>query len=81
MNEQEKDKFIKQLQDEVGKWHHAYDALLIERNQLASRITELERKCEMQEKNIREQAEEIAKKDERIDELKESLRNVFIRTR
>lgn len=81
MNEQEKDKVIKQLQDEVGKRQHAYDALLIERNQLASRITELESKCEMQEKNIREQAEEIAKKDERIDELKGSLRNVFIRTR
>ena len=81
MNEQEKDKFIKQLQDEVGKWHHAYDALLIERNQIVSRITELEGKCEMQENNIRKQAEEIAKKDERIDELKESLRNVFIRTR
>lgn len=81
MNEQEKDKFIKQLQDEVGKWHHAYDALLIERNQLVSRIMELESKCEMQEKNIREKAEEIAKKDDRIDELKESLRNVFIRTR
>ena len=81
MNEQEKDKFIKQLQDEVGKWHHAYDALMIKRNQLVSRITELESKCEMQEKNIREQAEEIAKKDERIDELEESLRNVFIRTR
>ena len=42
MNEQEKDKVIKQLQDEVGKRQHAYDALLIERNQLASRITELE---------------------------------------
>lgn len=35
MTEKEKDLLIKQLQDEVGKWHHAYDALLIERNKLA----------------------------------------------
>ena len=74
MNEREKDNLIKQLQDEVGKWHNAYDALLVERNQLVSKQVELE-------KSIREQAEAIAKKDERIDELKESLRNVFIRTR
>lgn len=74
MNEQEKDKFIKQLQDEVGKWHHAYDALLIERNQLVSKQVELE-------KNIGELAKAIALKDDRIEELKESLRNVFIRTR
>lgn len=42
MTEIEKDKFIKQLQEEVGQWHHAYDALMIERNQLVSRILELE---------------------------------------
>lgn len=74
MNEQEKDKVIKQLQDEVGKRQHAYDALLIERNQLASKQVELE-------KSIREQAETIAMKDNRIDELEGTLRNIFIRTR
>ena len=67
-------KYTKQLEEEVGQWHHAYDALLVEKNQLVSRITELE-------KSIREQAEAITMKDDRIEELKESLRNVFIRTR
>jgi FtsZ-binding cell division protein ZapB len=67
-------KYTKQLEEEVGQWHHAYDALLVERNQLVSKIMELE-------KSIREQAEAIAMKDDRIEELKESLRNVFIRTR
>ena len=35
--------YIEQLRGEVGKWHHAYDALMVERNQLVSRIKELER--------------------------------------
>ncbi len=74
MTEQEKDKLINQLQNEVSKWRHAYDALMIERNQLVSKQVELE-------KSLREQAEAIAMKDDRIEELKESLRNVFIRTR
>ena len=81
MNEREKDNLIMQLQDEVGKWHHAYDALMTERTQLVSQISELEGKCEMQEKHIREQAETIAMKDNRIDELEGVLRNIFIRTR
>lgn len=81
MTEIEKDKFIKQLQEEVGQWHHAYDALMIERNQLVSRILELEHKLEMHEKDIGEFAKAIAMKNNRIDELEESLRNVFIRTR
>ncbi len=33
-----------QLENEVGKWHHAYDALMVERNQLVNRLMELERK-------------------------------------
>ena len=36
--------YTKQLEDEVGKWHHAYDALMVERNQLAKRVKELEKK-------------------------------------
>ncbi len=74
MNEREKDNLIKLLQDEVGKWHNAYDALLVERNQLVSKQVELE-------KSIREQAEAIAMKDNRINELEGVLRNIFIRTR
>lgn len=34
--------YTKQLEGDVGKWHHAYDNLMIERNQLVNRIKELE---------------------------------------
>lgn len=34
--------YTAQLEKEVGRWHHAYDALMVERNQLARKITELE---------------------------------------
>lgn len=30
--------YTKQLEGEVGKWHHAYDALLVERNALAHEL-------------------------------------------
>ena len=36
--------YTRQLEAEVGKWHHAYDALMVERNQMAARIAKLERK-------------------------------------
>ena len=32
--------YTKQLEGEVGKWHNAYDALMIERNQMAKTICE-----------------------------------------
>jgi len=35
--------YTQQLEAEVGTWHHAYDALMIELNQLVSRINELEK--------------------------------------
>ena len=35
--------YTKQLEDEVGKWHHAYDALVIERNALDRKILETEK--------------------------------------
>ena len=34
--------YTQQLRDEVGKWHHAYDALMVERIHLVNRIKELE---------------------------------------
>lgn len=34
----EKDAYIEQLRGEVSKWHHAYDALLTERNALAHEL-------------------------------------------
>ena len=30
--------YTRQLEGEVGKWHHAYDALVIERNALVRKI-------------------------------------------
>ena len=36
--------YTRQLENEVGKWHNAYDALMVERNQLVNRIMELEQK-------------------------------------
>ena len=32
--------YTKQLEGEVGKWHKAYDALMIERNQMAKTLCE-----------------------------------------
>lgn len=34
--------YTRQLENEVGKWHHAYDALMVERNKLVNRIREVE---------------------------------------
>lgn len=33
--------YTKQLEDEVGKWHHAYDALMVERNDLVKELLKL----------------------------------------
>lgn len=41
--------YTRQLENEVGKWHHAYDALMVERNQLVNRIMELERKIKTED--------------------------------
>ena len=38
MTEREKDAYIEQLRGEVSKWHHAYDALLVERNAIAHEL-------------------------------------------
>ena len=35
--------YTKQLEYDVGKWHHAYDALVIERNALVRKILETEK--------------------------------------
>ena len=38
--------YTKQLENEVGKWHHAYDALMVERNQLARELATWKRSAE-----------------------------------
>ena len=35
--------FTRQLEGEVGKWHHAYDALVVERNMLVNRLLKYEK--------------------------------------
>lgn len=35
--------YTKQLEGEVGKWHHAYDALMVERNKLVNRLMSTEK--------------------------------------
>lgn len=35
--------YIRQLEGEVGKWHHAYDALVVERNALVNRLLKYEK--------------------------------------
>ena len=35
--------YTRQLENEVGKWHHAYDALMVERNQLVNKLMATEK--------------------------------------
>lgn len=35
--------YTRQLENEVGKWHHAYDALMVERNQLVDNLLKYEK--------------------------------------
>lgn len=35
--------YICQLEGDVGKWHHAYDALMVERNQLVNKMKSTEK--------------------------------------
>lgn len=39
--------YTKQLEGEVGKWHNAYDALVIERNALVSKLLQYEKTVEV----------------------------------
>ena len=35
--------YAKQLEGEVGKWHHAYDSLMVERNALVNKLMATEK--------------------------------------
>lgn len=39
--------YTRQLENEVGQWHHAYDALIVERNALVKKILETEKTVEV----------------------------------
>ena len=56
--------YTKQLEGEVGKWHHAYDALVIERNQLVNHLKSTEKFLEAEREECdrwRKMAAELAK--------------------
>lgn len=39
--------YTRQLEGEVGKWHNAYDALMVERNALVSKLLQYEKTVEV----------------------------------
>ena len=41
--------YTQQLEGEVSKWHHAYDALVVERNALVRKILETEKSVEVKD--------------------------------
>ena len=56
--------YTQQLEGEVGKWHHAYDALLIERNQLVNHLKSTEKFLEAEREECnrwRKRSAELAK--------------------
>lgn len=65
--------YTRQLENEVGKWHHAYDALMVERNQLVNRLMELEQ--EIDELKIKN---EIIQKshDATVQEINDLINNI-----
>lgn len=65
--------YTAQLEKEVGRWHHAYDSLMIERNQLVNRLMELE-----QEINGLKIKNEIIQKshDATVQELNDLINNI-----
>lgn len=65
--------YTTQLEKEVGRWHHAYDAMMVERNQLVNRLMELEQ--EIDELKIKN---EIIQKshDATVQELNDLINNI-----
>ena len=56
--------YTQQLEGEVGKWHHAYDALMVERNQLVNNLKSTEKFLEAEREACdrwRKRAAELAK--------------------
>lgn len=55
--------YTKQLEGEVSKWHHAYDALMVERNQLVNHLKSAEKFLEAEREECsrwRQRAAELA---------------------
>lgn len=62
--------YTKQLEDEVGKWHHAYDALIVERNALVNRLLKYEKTVSIRNE---EGAESVALLRETFDAISGEL--------
>ncbi len=59
-----------QLEGEVGKWHHAYDALVVERNALVNRLLKYEKTVSIRNE---EGAESVALLRETFDAISGEL--------
>ena len=62
--------YTRQLEGEVGKWHHAYDALIVERNQLVNSLLKYEKTVSIRNE---EGAESVAILRETYDAISDEL--------
>lgn len=62
--------YTRQLENEVGKWHHAYDALVVERNALVNRLLKYEKTVSIRNE---EGAESVALLRETFDAISGEL--------
>ena len=62
--------YTRQLEGEVGKWHHAYDALIVERNALVNRLLKYEKTVSIRNE---EGAESVALLRETFDAISGEL--------
>lgn len=56
--------YTQQLEGDVGKWHRAYDALMVERNQLVNKLKSTEKFLEAEREECdrwRQRAAELTK--------------------
>lgn len=64
--------YTRQLENEVGKWHHAYDALMVERNQMAATLAENKKIIE----TMAEELDELRKHEVEWDLSKARIREL-----
>lgn len=62
--------YTRQLEGDVGKWHHAYDALVVERNALVNRLLKYEKTVSIRNE---EGAESVALLRETFDSISGEL--------
>ena len=69
--------YTKQLEGEVGKWHHAYDALMVERNQLAGKYAEVNLRVAAMAQRIAELETELEHRSVELQIARASHRNTL----